>query len=193
MFMTSRITLVAFLALPVLVFSGSSNPTAPIAAQASPKAALLDITEFLAESVNITLKNDGGCGICHGPCLSGGMYGHMFDAGMGPNAAGSGTHCCESGHCADYSSDEIGVHPTVCSCECEAKGWPEGYLDECDDGSHHFAATWSEIRSLGSIDPVALADAHPYYEFNRSRNAIQVIGCGDQVIAHIPLATATQQ
>jgi hypothetical protein len=48
------------------------------------------------------------------------------------------------------------------------------------------AVVWSDVRA-GFADPQSVANAYFNVEINADRSALQVLGCADHVLAHLPL------
>jgi hypothetical protein len=171
--MESKVLLGALLVTLLLVSDSALNGSSRVEA-APGEASLINISA-------LPIPEDAGCGICDFCELPTGMGGHIFSAGQGPHAAGSGTHGCEQGLC---TQDGGGNHPEVCSCVCFGQPDYERCMEDCQGAS--IGRLWLAVRS-GREDALSIAANLAFVEYNRARHALQVIGCGDQVVAHIPL------
>jgi hypothetical protein len=146
------------------------------------------------------------CGQCN-PTICLGSAGHFAAAiGGGNSSEGSGWHpqTCMIGYCSAKHPEWPCYCTSFCNGICteacaEAANPTECYeecygvcFDQCmEEEPDTFSMTgledlWFGIRS-GSVDPMEAAAAHRNVEFNVARSALQIIGCGGEVIAHIPL------
>lgn len=142
--------------------------------------------------------NDGdavarqGCGVCDGWEDEGFWhvaYAHedaiaSKGAGWHPGTPAEGI--CPNKHPHDCAG---------CYCPLLCGGEPtcvEDCISECPPPSGGFAALLESVRS-GSASPFDVAAAYVNVEINEERQALQVMGCDNTIIAHIPLRAIPAQ
>jgi hypothetical protein len=139
---------------------------------------------------------------CHAQQADGHIAGSENE---GSQDVSSGTHpsLCVASDCND-------MHPMTCTCLCSTAPDPEACMQACgppggggelarydDDrgpvrgilATKDLPLVWAAVRS-GDVEPEEVLKAYINVEFNASRSALQVIGCGDLVIAHLPLPSS---
>jgi hypothetical protein len=167
-------------------------------------AALIQRTDTMGETVtdpNVAgayggAAGDDYCGSCwidSGPPWRHKAEPHSFgnpaDATKG--AGWHPTEWVEGGCSSNHPEDcEECICPAICQIDPTGTCLEDCIENECG-GTQDQLALLEQIRS-GEVDAYALAASRSTFEINEARNALQIIGCGGEVVFHAPLPPASR-